>query len=280
MQILYLSVLHALLLIASYPTIAKAEERPIFFEASVDHQDVFVQQQVLLTIKIFKEKNPPGIKFVGPNIDNAIVEKLTEDEIYSESIGDKKYLVREKNYAVFPQESGTLKIRNSMTTPNDKTIKEHSPQNWAYDGDRLPTELEQTIDINVRPQAIKAGESWLPSKEVSLKESGITEQTTWRVGVPVSWTISIEAQGLSENQLPDIMLPKTDGIEIYLESVSKSRKVDTLGIVGKKRFNFSLVPTRKGQLTLPRTSLKWWNTNRQSNEISIIRSRQIIVSQL
>lgn len=271
------------LLLAIFPyssVIAIESSKAVFFKATVDKQQVYIQQQVLLTVKIFKEKNPPGIQFSGPLIEDAIVEKILEDVVYSETLNERKYLVREKSYVVFPQKSGLLKIVNKLRTPNDLTIKRHTPSNWAYDGNLLPSYIEKNIQLDVKPKPSIPSSTWLPSKQVLLEHSGIKSGGIWKINEPITWEITLSAQGLSENQLPKITLPHVDGIDSYLESSTKTREINSLGIVGKRKFRFTVIPNKMGKLTLPIVKIKWWNTRTNQPEVSRTKEQQLLVTQI
>lgn len=258
--------------------------RPIFFEAEVDKSKVFVQQQVILITKLYKEKSLPGVEFTGPLIDNAILEKVAEDKLYTVKRNKRKYIVRERRYAIFPQKSGSIKIVNRLTAPNDLTIKRHTPQSWAYDGDLEPSKFEKILFLDVAPQvkfpkpATNDSEDfWLPTSKLLVDESGIDSKTIWRVGKPVQWYINLTAHGLSENQLPEVKLPNSTKIRFYLEEDKRERSTNLQGVIGMRKFRFAIVPSNVGEVTLPEIEITWWNTTTGKMEHSKIKSRKIAV---
>ena len=96
----------------------------------------------------------------------AIVEKLGEDSQYQTTRGGRDFIVRERRYAVFPQQAGTLTIGpvtfEAMVIPDRGFSR---VQRFRSDV------LELTVQPAVAPPAALAGAAWLPAQRVTLTEA-------------------------------------------------------------------------------------------------------------
>ncbi len=251
-------------------------KRFVFFENIVDKQEVYVQQQILLNVRLYRAKNPPNIELSEPVVENSIVEKIRGDKLFTEEIGGTHYLVREKSYAIFPQQSGTFNIINRLKTPNDKTILRHTVENHALDGELPASTFTEKISLKVNPQPTITSGAWLPSPEVLLTDNWIPPSNLLVVGKPATWTLMLSAQGLSENQLPNIILPEVDGLQFY-PKVSKTRDINDRGVFGQRTAKVMIIPTKVGLFEVPQVQIKWWNTRLNTAEVAFIPRKIVTV---
>jgi hypothetical protein len=84
--------------------------------------------------------------------------------------------------------------------------------------------------------------------------------TSARVGEPVTLTLSLHAQGLGFEQLPELVLPQLEGAEIYPDKPVTRTRDDGTWLFGEAERKFAIVPTRAGTLRIPALSQAWWDT--------------------
>ncbi|PKM03062.1 MAG: protein BatD, partial [Gammaproteobacteria bacterium HGW-Gammaproteobacteria-7] len=84
---------------------------PIFIDASVDQESVYVQAQVILTLRIYHSVSLYDDSTLSPlQMPEALVERLGEPRTYEKTINGIRHGVIEVRYALFPQKSGELTI--------------------------------------------------------------------------------------------------------------------------------------------------------------------------
>ncbi len=84
---------------------------PIFIDASVDQESVYVQAQVILTLRIHHSVSLYDDSTLSPlQMPAALVERLGEPRMYEKTINGIRHGVIEVRYALFPQKSGELTI--------------------------------------------------------------------------------------------------------------------------------------------------------------------------
>ncbi|WP_259474155.1 BatD family protein, partial [Pseudomonas syringae] len=83
----------------------------IFIEASLDQDSVYVQAQAVLTLRVYHSVSLFDDSSLSPlQVPDARVEKLGDSRTYEKLINGVRHGVIETRYAIYPQQSGVLKI--------------------------------------------------------------------------------------------------------------------------------------------------------------------------
>ena len=84
---------------------------PVFIDASLDQDSIYVQAQTVLTLRIYHSVSMYDDSSLTPlQMDDARVEQLGEPRTYEKNIGGVRHGVIELQYAIYPQRSGELSI--------------------------------------------------------------------------------------------------------------------------------------------------------------------------
>ncbi|HIL94282.1 MAG TPA: hypothetical protein EYG51_00005, partial [Pseudomonadales bacterium] len=82
----------------------------VFFDTSVDHTNIYVQGQIIYTIRLFYIENISGDFPAPPELGDAVIETIESERRYDTITNGRRYYVLEKRYAIYPQRSGELVI--------------------------------------------------------------------------------------------------------------------------------------------------------------------------
>lgn len=248
------------------------QKKAIFLESSVDQQQVYVQQQVLFTVKLFRAVNTHYARLTEPTAGDSIIEKLGDDIQYDKTIDNTRYVVTERRYAIFPQLSGQLKI-DAINFTADVNDPSQSNRNRFLNTTRPISVNSKILELEIKPQPSTASSPWLPASEVVLADKWTPLSKDLTVGEPVTWTLLLYAQGLSESQLPEITLPKVDGLQWYPDTPQKERQVNDKGILGQRVEKLAVIPSKEGKITIPEIQMKWWDTKNNAEKTATIKAR-------
>src|SRR6185437_11087302 len=116
-----------------------------------------------------------------------------------------------------------------------------------------------------------------PARDLSLSLDGWPAPPQVRVGQPLNLTMTLQATGLSDVTLPALSLPSLDGATVYPDKPVTHNHVDGQWIIGQRQQAFAIVPERPGRLTIPATTLKWWNVLTDKMEVAQIPARSVTV---
>jgi hypothetical protein len=240
---------------------AGAQGKPgddVFLEVSAEPLAPYVQQQVRYTVKLYYSFGLTDGNLSEPQADGVVVQRLGQDKHYLSTLGDKRYHVMERHYALTPEKSGTLDLSALMFRGN--ALDAADPTGF-FSRPRTIGARSDAVQLAVKPKPASwtATDPWLPAESMLLKDD--TElPTEIHVGDPVTRTVRLQAQGLGFEQLPELDLAAPDGAEIYPDKPDTRTRDDGVWLYGERVRKFAFVPTRPGTLTIPGFSLRWWDT--------------------
>ncbi|HZQ61756.1 MAG TPA: BatD family protein [Casimicrobiaceae bacterium] len=248
----------------------------VYIETTAEPPAPYVQQQVLLTVKLYFALNLSDGDLDDPHGDGVVVRKLGQDANYSADVGGRRYHVVERHYALLPEKSGAITLppiafRGHAIDPGD--INSFFSRGRGVGARSQPI----TLDVRARPAA-SGNDVWLPARSVNLHADGIDANTKAKVGDPITLTLREKAQGLGFEQLPELKLPKIDGADIYPDKENTQNRDDGTWIYGERERKFAIVPNRPGELAIPPISLTWWDTAHDRAETALLPAQTIEVA--
>jgi len=255
---------------------AIAGGKTVLFEAQVDNDSVYVQGQVILTLRVQQAINLDERSITELQLDNAFVKPLQQNS-FQRTIDGRPWLVHEVRYAIFPEHSGTLEIPAQTFS-----AREGRARRGFFDlgggGRQLRRTTEPlTIEVLPRPDTFPAG-TWLPAHNLTLEESWSTAPEQLRAGESATRTIRILGEGLQGAQLPPVMLPTTEGLKYYPDQpVINDTEVAT-GLLGSRQDSAAVVPTRAGIWTIPEIRIPWWDIESGKVRYAVLPGREITVA--
>ena len=253
-----------------------ANVRPIFAEAVVDKDTVYVQQQILLTLRLYTSVSLTDYNLTPLTVDGAIVRQVAENQ-YQKRVDGRDYLVIEVRFAVFPQTSGEL------TIPAQRFGAFEAPRQRQFGGfsQRGNQVLRNTdskrIEALQRPAQI-AGDQWMPSAQVELTETWSSDLGELRVGEPVTRSITITAEGLTGAQIHPLNFAAADDHRVYPDKAQLETRNTDDGALGVRIESMALVPNREGQIQLPALEVAWWNTRTGQPERTVLAGRVLQIA--
>lgn len=260
------------------PAPAGAQGKPgdsLFIEVSADPLSPYVQQQVRYTVKLYFSVNLTDGSLDEPAASSAVVKKLGRDKQYIATVNGQRYHVLERNYALTPEQSGSLEM--PQLTFRGSAVNNSDPTGFFQRGQTI-TARSDAVRLEVRPKPASWGTSaWLPATSLSLTdESELPDEI--KVGEPLTRTIKLTAQGLGFEQLPELEIKAPAGAEIYPDKPDTRTRDDGSWLYGERTRKFAIVPTRPGTLTLSSVKVQWWNTTKDQIETATLPERTINVA--
>ncbi|WP_338065711.1 BatD family protein [Dyella jiangningensis] len=257
------------------PNAAASGRKDVFLEAVVDPAEGYVGQQRVYTLRLFFAADLTNGALEDPQLAGVDVRRLGNEINYQAERGGRRYNVIERRYALTPQREGRLEVPPvafqgdmvSMADPN------------AFFGSGTPVSASSprvVIDAKAVP-AQASHTTWLPAHDLSLALDGGPSHGDLRVGQPLNLVMSVQATGLPYEALPALSLPTLDGATVYPDKPVNATHVDGQWLVGRRQQGFAIVPNRPGTLTIPETTLTWWNVVTDQPEVARIPAQTFTV---
>jgi hypothetical protein len=264
---------------AAKPSQQRAGIDPVFLEAEVSSSEVYVQSQLLLTLRVhYAVALARGAHLSKLEVPDAAVTELNETS-YSTTINRLRYDVHEITYAVFPQRSGTMTIPSMSFSGHIATQRRSSFFNQLGARGKPVKVSTKPIDVKVKPQAASfSGNHWLPAQRLSLVESWSQDPDSLSQGEPVTRTIRIEAEGLLASQLPPLQIEEINGAQLYPDQAETEDSKNQLGVSSSRVESMAIIPGDTREISIAEVSVKWWNTRTGREEIAVLPARTLRVS--
>ena len=241
-------------------TAASAAGQPVYTETLVDKSEVHIQEQLLLTHRLYTSVRLSDLGLDPLKVDDALMQKVSETQ-FQKNVAGKNYQVVEIIYALFPQASGKLQIPALRFSAYEASNNRYG--GFSARGNRIIRNTDaKTIDVMTRPAHIDI-DNWMPASSIRLEQQWSSPLDQLKVGEPVTRNISITASGLTGAQIMPLSLSESDDYKVYPDQPQLGDSADAAGVTGIRRESFALVPNRPGEITVPAVSVRWWNSRKQ-----------------
>ena len=251
-------------------------QQDLLMEVTTGVSEVYVQQQIRYTVRIYQATDLASAQLSEPTVrdGDALIKRLGEDKTYRTRRQGKLYEVIERNFVIFPQQSGTLVFEPIVL--EGKVITRARSLFDPFGQATVRRLRSEPITVKVRPiPADYPAAVWLPARAVELREVWSDEPDSMAVGEPVTRTLALIVHGLTAGQLPEISGSAPDGLKLYPDQPVLSDQHDEVGMVGVRQEKIAIIPAQPGEVELPAIEIPWWNTGTDRLEIASLRARTV-----
>lgn len=271
----------------------KSKGQSVFLTLEVDGDATkfYVQQHIPLVARLYYKHTINQGQMSDPAPDNALVERLGDDANYKAKHDDQEYKVFERRYSMFAEKSGRLLVpsisfQGKMTSTGNRqnTQRRHDPFAQFFNNTPLLTQGQpvsirsEPLELTIEPHPTSFnGQQWLPAESLTLHDSWTDNPPSFKVGEPVSRTITLEAKGLVASQLKPLELPAISSFRRYAEPAEASTRTDGQNVYASSRRTFTYIPAYDGEQEIPALELNWWNVVAQKQETAHLAPWKVIV---
>jgi len=254
------------------PAEGDAGAAPVFLTAGLSADRVFVGQQLVYTLRLFRREKVGSVSLGLPEDQGLVFNKLGEPSEYQKVVSGKTYAVYEMRYEFIPDRQGILSIKPatmsmvvyeqtgrpsrglfdhpffSRSTPKPMSVESNSleltvlplpEQGRPYDYSSLIGEFE--IEADIDPVRIIQGQS-------------------------ASLTVTVSGAGNIQH-IPDIKLPDIPSAKIYADKSVMQTGPAHSGIKGSKTMKWAIVPEAQGVYEIPSLTLNYFDTGLEQYRI-------------
>ncbi len=255
--------------------------QPLFITLEIDSKATrfYVQQHIPLVTRLYYKHDINQGQITDPAPQNAILERLGDDIRYTTQYNGQDYKVFERRYSLLAEKSGELHIPSIHFQGN--ISKPQSQQGGQRRHDPFSTFFSTPLITQGQPVSIRSkpidlvieshpsefdGQQWLPAESVLLRDSWTKNPPVFKVGEPVSRTITLEAKGLVASQIKPLELPSISSFRRYAEPAETETRTDGQSVYAISHRTFTYIPAYPGEQEIPEFTLKWWNVITQKQE--------------
>ena len=247
------------------PSTSVPGEADIFVTAEIDHDESFVQAQILYRVKVYRAVATRQPRLSEPSISGVevLIESAGEERSYESILNGKAYNVVERVYALFPQESGSIAIEPAR-------FEARVLRNGRITGRKVYESDAIVIVVNPipPPPADYPDAVWFPARSVTLDQDWSRDPGDLPAGEPITRHITIEALGQLSTQIPVIDHAVSDNVKTYPDKPEFRDAAEGAGIRAVRDDQYAMIGVTEGQVTLPAIELPWWNIDAGAWEVA------------
>ena len=246
------------------------EAAPPRVELQLSDPAPYIQQSVILTVRLISNASLPEATPEPPNAGAALIQPLDGPHVSVRQQGAKRDVVNDFRFVLTPLENGDLalpglRVRGSLAA--------------ATGGLGRPFDVRSDpVRLSVRPAAAEA-QPWLPLYHLAMR-GYLTGDDQPVAGKPIGLAVEVTAVGATGGQLPSAehALRKATDFSVYLESSDVEGGVTPDGrfITGRRLERYTLVPQYGGKLHVPAVKVPWFNLSAGRQETTELPIRQIV----
>lgn len=262
-------ILLALLALLPLQALAQQPREEAYIELSASADEVYVQQELRLTVKLYYTNQVIQGQLTDPEHPDAVIEKLGEQKQYRERVDGESYRVVERDYVIFPQKPGRLQL-----PPLDFQGTARHPRGHHY---RI-SDSAVLFPVNVKDVPAQfSGDTWLPASDLSISAEGLERTGPVAPGDNLTRTLTLTARGLPATTLPSLDVRYPDALRSYPEPEQRESSATTDGVLGELQQTVALVPVsgEGGDITLPEVRIPWWDVNEDRERVAVLPARTI-----
>lgn len=234
----------------------------LFIEVSTDKSSAYVKEQIILTVKLFYSIALSEGSLSEPIASSTIITQLDKGATYTTNRDGKNYTVVERHYSLSAEKSGKLDLNPIIFNGRDNT----SRRNFSmFSTGKSVRAISKNLSFEIKPiPQDSIGKDWIPASKVRVLQEW--SKAPYAVGEPITRTITLYVEGLSETQIPDVNLGDIDNIRIYPEQPQTKTEKTATTLKAWKQMKIAMIPTQAGKIRIPEFQLEWFNTTTQKIE--------------
>ncbi len=244
----------------------------LFITATVNKTNVYEQEAILLTYKVYFTVNLRELEIKMPDLKGFLTQEveLQRGQPTLEHYQGRNYnTIVWSQYVLFPQQAGKLEIPsiNFDATVAVRTQRNIDPFDMFFNGGSSYVDVRKTIStpkltVNVTPLPTGKPASFAGGVgEFDLKSSITTTELKANEAV----TLKLEISGVGNMKListPDVAFPQD--FETYDPKVDNKFSLTRNGLSGKKVIEYLAIPRHAGTFTIPPVEFSYFDLKTKS----------------
>ncbi|MBE0567597.1 MAG: protein BatD, partial [Krumholzibacteria bacterium] len=232
----------------------------IFVTLEVDKPQAWLGEQIILTFRYWWRVQPwNNPSYTPPRTEGFWREDLGPERALREVREGRVYSVTEIRYALFPTRAGKLVIEPAELAFPEDVFDRFFNSRRRSQGPRILRSERLTVDVRPLPQPAPPEFSGLVANDLQL--TARVAPDTVAAGEPVELELQLVADGFLKG-FAGLKVPPPEAARMHAAAESFAVGLRGERLQGSLGVEKVLVPERAGTLTIPPTSVTWFDAGR------------------
>lgn len=239
---------------------------PVFLVASLSPGRVYVEQQALYTLKLYRSINIADVSVNVPEVDGVTLAKLGEPREYQGVQQGRSYQIIEVRYLVTPQKAGNYSLK-----PTRMDLTAFAPQSRTRRGifadpffgsgpaGRPMALISEAFSFQVLPLPPEGRPADYGGLVGDFTLESTVEPQELKAGESATLTAVVRGRG-NIKRLPELKIPPLDGLKVYADQPVLKDETTAEGASGSKTMKWAIVPEKEGRYRLPALAMSYFDT--------------------
>lgn len=250
--------------------------RDVFVTTEVDMQQAYLQQQIKYTIKLHLARDLQRGSLSAPTLEGGEIRQIGKDAEYADIVDGNRYRIIERTFAVIPQKSGTFILHGPIF--EGEVIEDRQQSFGFFNRSKTISRVGPDQEIDILPIPKDYTGAWLPSDYVELNEEWQPGKGKYRVGEPLTRTLTLTAVGVTQEQLPEIGSQYPANVKVYPDQADTTTVEKDNTLIAQRKETIAIIPAQAGPLLIPEISIPWFNILTKQVEYARLPARTIHIS--
>ncbi|HRQ63785.1 MAG TPA: BatD family protein [Xanthomonadaceae bacterium] len=254
--------------------VAAGNGEDVFLELDIEPRDPYVQQPVQMVVRLYYAVGLTEGNLREPEVEDAAMTRLGQDRNYAAERHGRRYQVVERVFSLRPERSGEVRIGPAQF--HGRALRQGTRRSLMDPGVRVSARTPPQ-SLNVRPRPAAARGDWLPARSVHIEDELGPDPSSARVGEPLTRSVRLLVEGLSLDQLPELVHPELAGAQIYADRPVGHGRESGGWPSAEREYRFAIVPGEPGELVLPEMRISWWDVQTDQAREAVLPMRTVTV---
>ena len=266
---------------ASQP--GSSDRGPVFTQVSVSSGNIYVDEQVLYTLKLYYRVNVGNLSLSLPEMEYVNFQQLGRPLEYQSAYEGRTYQVLEIRHALMVSKPGAFvilpsQLKMTVRQPGSGSVFDNffNGSFTGFSSNRPLTLTTDPLNLQVKTLPKEGRPANFTGLVGTFQMTSTLTPVSLKAGESATLTIQVKGQG-TVNRIPDLVLPKMDFARTYSDQPVLKTEQNREGIQGTKTMKWALVPEHAGEYTVPSLSLSFFNPQTKAYQTQVTPAHALSV---
>ncbi len=239
--------------------------KPIFLQAEFSSAEAYVEEQIVYTLKLYRQVKVSNVSLDMPESDHLVFRKLGEPTEYQSVQNGTTYQVLEVRYAVMASKEGNYAIepaRMGMTVFQPRASSRRSffdDPFFSFSRGTAMTFAGDPLELHVRPLPEEGRPPDFSGLVGRFRIDSRLDPPKVRAGESATLTVRLSGSG-NVNRIPDLKMSELANVKVYSDQPVLEVNPDDDGFTGSKIMKWALVPEKEGRHEIPPLAFSFFDS--------------------
>jgi hypothetical protein len=251
-------------------------ESVVFVENSIDKNTIYIGQSLTFTTKLFISKNTNSLDLKAPHFEGAENTVFGQDKNNQIVRNGIRYNTITRQYKMTATQAGKFEINSPLLTGTLRKVVAVSE--WQNRVVETPINIRGSrLNINVKAIPANYQGKWIVSDDLRLIEDTNLMEKTYKVGEPITRSITLQIASVAKDKLPNIKLNYPKALRFYPDQDQLEEGKSNGLNYGIRIIRHAIIADEVGTLILPEIKLNWFNSKTNQQQTAILPTQKLTI---